>query len=121
LHLSTDRFGVTDVAGAVALCADVLGYQATKIPYNIRPRWEEIADLHGQLKTAHEAVERLHASAADLQAQLVTMVGQLHEMQDRFLRAQGTLDGGWACLPYRLVRKARKLLAAVAARALMLH
>jgi glycosyltransferase involved in cell wall biosynthesis len=111
-HMSVERFGVRDVAGAVELCAKLLGYEATRIVYDLRPRWEEMAELRGKLDTAHEAVDRLHADAADLQAQLLTMVGQLRETQERFRQAQGTLDGGWACLPYRVVRKARKLLGA---------
>jgi hypothetical protein len=78
LHLDSACFGVTDVAGAVDLCAKVLGYKAGQIQYDLQPLAE--------------------AQNANLQAQNANL--------------QRTLDRSWSCLPHRIARKLRMLLAA---------
>ncbi|HZT82564.1 MAG TPA: glycosyltransferase family 2 protein [Gemmataceae bacterium] len=52
LRLNAMEFGVTDVAGAVALCARLLRYEPGRIPYDLPPRHAQVAGLQQALDRA---------------------------------------------------------------------
>jgi hypothetical protein len=99
LHLRTDAFGVTDVAGAARLCANLLGFRGAEIRYDAPPLppQAELARLAAEVTRGQTRVTALEADRAAtlheiglLRAQLAaernTFVRRLRGAPGRFLR-----------------------------------
>jgi hypothetical protein len=60
VYLSADRFGIRDIAGAVAFSANLLGYKGGQINYDLPPR-------NDQQKVFQQAVQQLTAAQTRVQ------------------------------------------------------
>ncbi|HYT91760.1 MAG TPA: glycosyltransferase family A protein [Gemmataceae bacterium] len=103
LHLRTDTFGVTDVAGAARLCENLLGFRGTEIQYETAPApgpHPEFPWLAAEIARSQARVTALEADRAvtlteigSLRAQLAaernTLVRRLRRAPGEFLRLLG--------------------------------
>jgi hypothetical protein len=88
LHLRTDRFGVTDVAGAARLCADLLGFQGADIRYEApspQPQ-AEIRRLAAEVARAQARLAALEADRAATLAEIASLRAQLAAERNTLLR-----------------------------------
>jgi hypothetical protein len=74
LHLDAAAFGVSDVAGAAALCERLLGYR--KYGLALRPE-EQTTASYSELQRQHAACLELHALVKEQDARLRALEGEL--------------------------------------------
>lgn len=92
LFMRADQFGVQDVAGAVDLCARLLGHARAAIRYDLPSRAAVSSDYEAELGRSQIALESLHESGKRLERRLLDV------------------QRSWLTIPYRVHRKVRRLL-----------
>jgi glycosyltransferase involved in cell wall biosynthesis len=79
LHLDTERFGVTDVAGAARLCESILGYGPDGVRYGLK-RHSELQAESAAARTGHAYARQ---EAAGVRGELAALRQELALLRDR--------------------------------------
>jgi hypothetical protein len=104
LHLRTDAFGVTDVAGAARLCANLLGFRGAEIAYGLPAQGRSNADFE-RLSTELQRARAQAAQTLVYEAELTSRAEQIRLLHEQLAAERNTLVRRLRRAPGKLLRR----------------
>ncbi|RYE43225.1 MAG: glycosyltransferase family 2 protein [Hyphomicrobiales bacterium] len=84
LNLRTTPYGVKDIAGAVTLATQLLGFASGKVAYNIAS-WEQ---MHAAIANASKTVEAVQCAETQVRAEALEQLAQVDTLREQLVHLE---------------------------------